>query len=68
MTDKIVDFTGSTKGPIDPDKILEAYKGCEDVVVIGINDEKIDVCFSNPCVGMAVYWLEKAKMQLLEDE
>lgn len=70
MTDNILEFTGETVGRIEPDDILEGSVGYyEDVVLVGITkDGEIDVNFSNPCVGMAIYWLEKAKLDLLSGE
>lgn len=64
--DKVVDFRGSTRLPLDPDRVLEGAKEqLETVVIIGYTKEGELYFASSEPSGPEVLWLfELAKISL----
>jgi len=64
---EVVEFTGVTSLPIDPERILESAKGkLQRVIVIGIDmDGEEYVASSDPDGGTFLWDIERAKLRLL---
>lgn len=64
---EVVEFTGITSLPIDPERILESAKGkLQRVIVIGIDmDGEEYVASSDPDCGTSLWDIERAKLRLL---
>ena len=57
---EILDFTGTTKGDIDPDAILEAAKGrVSDVILLGYDENGEEYFASAKADVTAILWLLK---------
>ena len=64
--DNIVDFTGTTTQPIPVEKVCNAAKDLEYVLIIGYDDEgKWTVRSSDGDIGTAFISLEIARSELL---
>lgn len=63
----IVQFTGITKLPLDPDLLLEEAIGkLDEVVIIGFDKDGNEyVALSNPDAGDAIYHCERLKHKLM---
>jgi hypothetical protein len=63
----VVGFTGITKLPLNPDRLLEAAVGqLERVLIIGIDKEGAEYfASSEPDGGTAIWDMERAKLKLL---
>ena len=57
---KVLDFTGITKGDLDPDAILEAAKGkVTDVIVLGYDENDMEYFASAKSDAKELLWLIK---------
>ena len=66
MTDNIVDFTGTTFQPIPVERVCEAAKGLEYVLIVGYDEEgRWSVRSSDSHIGTAFTSLEVARSELL---
>jgi len=64
----VVEFTGTTVGDIDPDKVIEASKGqLESVIILGVDKETGDYYFVSSTKKNETLWIvEKFKQYLME--
>ncbi|QDP62905.1 MAG: hypothetical protein Unbinned5081contig1002_10 [Prokaryotic dsDNA virus sp.] len=67
MTAEIYEFTGLTKLPLDPNKVIGYAEDLKECVVIGIDaDGEIYVAGSSGDVANVVYLIELGKKYMLE--
>jgi len=68
MTDKVIPFTGDTRGDIDPDELFDGNRGIyECAVVIGYTKEGAERLVSSTGDSALMVWLlERAKRIILE--
>ncbi len=63
----VVDFTGMTKGPIQPHEIVKWADTLDEAVVLGVQDNgELYVAGSMPDVSRVIHLLELAKQFMLK--
>ena len=67
MSAEIIEFTGQTRLPIDPNRVVRWADDLKEAVVVGIDEGgELYVAGSNPDVARVVYLLNLANKFMLE--
>lgn len=62
----VIEFPGETTKEIPVDKVCEAAKDCDDVLIIGWKNDDLYIASSDSSVGEAIIKLELAKHMMVQ--